>query len=97
MAEMEENQKKWAQIVAKAWMDESFKNELLSNPKKVMEENGMKFKNDFNLKIVEAKNSEISFILPAKPEGSLSEEELKNIAAAGTSCCGGGAGATASA
>ena len=87
MAEMEEDQKKWAQIVAKAWMDESFKNELLSNPKKVMEENGMSFSNDFHLKIVESKNNEVCFVLPAKPEGSLSEEELKNIAAAGGSFC----------
>ena len=68
-------------------MDESFKNELLSNPKKVMEENGMSFKNDFNLKIVESKNNEVCFVLPEKPEGSLSEEELKNIAAAGASWC----------
>ena len=84
---MEENQKKWAQIVAKAWMDEGFKNKLLNDPKGVMEAAGLKFDASHTLRIYEAKKNEICFVLPQKPEGSLSEEELKNIAAAGTFQC----------
>ena len=82
---MEENQKKWAQVVAKAWMDESFKKELFKNPKQVLKDNGMSF--DMDCKIVEAKQNELCFVLPAKPEGNLSEQELRNIAAASAPQC----------
>ncbi len=87
MATYEENQKKWAQLVARAWMDESFKQELLSDPKQVFKDNGMTFEKDCDFRIVEAKRDEFCFILPAKPEGNLSETELKNIAAAGGTIC----------
>ena len=84
---MKDNQKKWAQIVAKAWMDESFKKKLLNDPKGVMKGAGLKFDASQTIRIYEAKKNEFCFVLPAKPEGNLSEEELKSIAAAGGDNC----------
>ena len=37
---IEENKKLWAKIVAKAWCDEAYKAELLSNPEQVLKAEG---------------------------------------------------------
>lgn len=81
----EENQKKWAQIVAKAWIDPQFKSKLLSHPETILEEHGITFQKNMKCKVIEAHKNEICFVLPVKPEGNLSETELRNIAAAGAS------------
>ena len=73
--------KKWAEIVAKAWMDEKFKQELLANPSKILKEYGIET-SGIDYQIVENTKSKCYFVLPAKPEGNLSEHDLKNIAAA---------------
>ncbi len=87
MASKEENQKKWAQLVARAWMDESFKRELLNDPRGVCEASGLKFDKELTLRIIESNKNELCFVLPEKPEGDLSESELRNIAAAGSPTC----------
>lgn len=76
--------KEWAEIVAKAWMDERFKKELLSHPEKVLKEYGIDLPGS-KFKVVEDTGNTVHLVLPKKPEGNLSEHELKNIAAAGFS------------
>ena len=73
--------KKWSQIVVKAWTDPQFKKELLTHPDKVLKENGINTQGR-RVKIRENNEQELNFILPIQPEG-LSAEELKKIAAAG--------------
>ncbi len=87
---LEENRRKWNEVIAKAWMDPQFKSKLLANPDQVLKEHGISAKNG-NFKIIQARKNEYCLILPEKPEGSFSETELRNIAAAGNSgsdpCC----------
>lgn len=73
-------QNKWAEIVAKAWHDEKFKKELLTNPEKVLSEHGIK--GIKGVKIVENTNETTYLVLPEKPAKSgLTKDELKKIAA----------------
>jgi hypothetical protein len=75
-----------AQIVAKAWQDENFKQELLSNPKAVLErEMGQKSPADFELTVVEETSNHMYIVLPMKPSNikdsqELSEEALETVA-----------------
>lgn len=79
-------QKAWAKIVAKAWTDEEFRQKLLKNPEKVLKDMGIAIPSGIKLELHEQSNKKIHLILPNKPEGSLSEQELKSVA--GGICCG---------
>ena len=82
MKNSSEENRKWSQIVAKAWIDPQFKTKLLSHPEQVLREHGLAHGN-LKYRIIEAHKNEICLVLPAKPEGNMSEAELRNIAAAG--------------
>ncbi len=79
--------KNWAKVVAKAWADEKFKKRLLENPDQVLRENGIDLPKDRHVKIHANDSKLVHFTLPEKPEGDLSENELKNIAAGGEGPC----------
>jgi len=81
MAKKETFEKAWAKIVAKAWTDEAFKKKLLQNPEKVLKEMGVAFPADVKLEMHEQKENELHLVLPARPQKTLSEQELKQIAA----------------
>ncbi len=78
---IEEMSKKWAEIVAKAWMQEGFKKELLAHPEKVLKEHGIDL-HGTRCKIHADSKEMINLVLPNKPAGNLSEQALKAIAAA---------------
>ncbi len=82
----EDMQKKWAQIVAKAWNDEKFKEKLLKNPEQVLKEHGFELPQGHKFQIHEEKSKIHHLILPQKPEGEISTEELKNVSG-GFSLC----------
>lgn len=75
-----------AQLVARAWQDENFKQELLSNPKAVFERQlGQTAPAGVEITVVEETPNHIYMVLPAKPsaiEGSeeLSDEALEAVA-----------------
>ena len=50
---IEANKKLWAKIVAKAWCDESFKAELLSNPEQVLKAEGAEIPEGVHVHVVE--------------------------------------------
>ena len=79
----EEIRKKWAQVVAKAWKDEKFKSKLLSNPTQVLKEHGIEVHENKTFRVIEEGKSEVCLILHALPSESLSEVDLRKIAAAG--------------
>jgi hypothetical protein len=78
-----------ARIIAKAWKDEAYKQELLTNPKAAIErEFGVEFPADVNVQVLEENSTSLHFVLPMSPVAiaqELSEEQLEAIA--------GGAGA----
>lgn len=79
----EEMRKKWAQVVAKAWTDEKFKKKLMEQSGQVLKEHGIEASSGQHFKIIEDTKTTRYLVIPSKPEGKLSETELKNMAAAG--------------
>lgn len=73
-----------ARIIAKAWKDETYKKELLTNSKATLEkEFGVQFPEELNVQVSEENPSSLYFVLPMSPAAiaqELSEEDLEAIA-----------------
>ena len=67
---------KYSDIIKKAWKDPKFKEELYKNPKEVLVKEGIEIPQETQVFIHENTDKEFHFILPKKPEGSLTEDEL---------------------
>ena len=78
---MKQNKQRFTEIVTKAWTDESFKQRLLMHPKETLQQYGIE-SSSRNVKILENSHNTSYFVLPEKPRGNLSENELRQIAAA---------------
>jgi hypothetical protein len=63
-----EHRKKMAKVVAKAWSDESFKNKLFSDPKTVLEANGIDVPPGLTVKVVEQTKELVYIVIPFRPE-----------------------------
>lgn len=57
-----------AKVVAKAWSSESFKEKLISEPKAVLEENGINIPAGLEIKVVEQTKELVYIVIPFKPE-----------------------------
>ncbi|MEM7593393.1 MAG: NHLP leader peptide family RiPP precursor [Cyanobacteria bacterium P01_A01_bin.83] len=73
-----------ARIIAKAWKDESYKQELLSNPKAIFErEFGVELPEEVSVQVLEENATTLNFVLPMAPQtqdSEISEEQLEAIA-----------------
>jgi hypothetical protein len=73
-----------AHIIANAWKDETYKKELLNNPRAVIErEFNVKLPSDVNVIVMEENSSNFYFVLPMRPNFSrteLSDEQLEAVA-----------------
>jgi hypothetical protein len=74
-----------AKIIAKAWQDERFKQELLSNPKAVFsEELGQSLPDEVEIRVIQENPTTLYLVLPMKPVVTngeeLSEEQLESVA-----------------
>jgi hypothetical protein len=79
----------WSRLVAKAWSDDSLRQRLLSDPRSVMEENGLPIPPGKEVRIVENSENVIYLPLAAKPsQAELSEEELSLATGRGTFSAG---------
>lgn len=72
-------------LVQRAWEDETFKQELLSNPKAVYtRESGEELPKDLEIEIIQESANKVYLVLPNNPapatEGELSEEALEAVA-----------------
>lgn len=82
---IEENKKLWAKIVTKAWCDEAFKAELLSNTEQVLKAEGAEIPEGVHVHMVEERKpstvEEIYLYLPPVNQSiTLEEEEMKKAA-----------------
>jgi hypothetical protein len=79
--------KKWAQVIAKAWIDEEFKEKLLKNPAKTLAAMGIEIPAGQKIEIHAGSEKVIHLVLPQKPAGVLSEQDLiKLVGGAGQDC-----------
>lgn len=72
-----------ADLIAKAWKDEAFKQELISNPKAVYaRELGQQLPEHLNIRVMEETSSTLCLVLPKSPQVTeeLSEEALQAVA-----------------
>jgi hypothetical protein len=74
-----------AKIIARAWQDEAFKQELLSNPKAVFsQEIGHSIPDEVEIRVIEENPTTLYMVLPMKPViatgDELSEEQLEAVA-----------------
>lgn len=78
--QQDEQAKVYGRIVAKAWTDESFKQRLLSDTAAVLKAEGVAIAEGTAVHMVENTDQVIHVILPAKPAGTLSDEQLGQVA-----------------
>ncbi len=77
-----------ASLVAKAWQDDNFKNEFISNPKAVIQrETGKEIPADVQINVLEETPKQAYFVIPNKPDvdssEELSDEALETVAGGG--------------
>ncbi len=71
-----------AKLIARALKDESFRNELRSDPKTAIEkEFGMKFPDEINIHLVEENENEVCLVIPHNfsDTNELTDEELESL------------------
>ena len=66
--EIKEHRKRMAKVVAKAWSDESFKKKLFSEPKAVLESQGITVPTGLEVKVVEQTDKLVYIVIPFKPD-----------------------------
>jgi hypothetical protein len=89
----------WSHVVAQAWKDPDFKQELLNNPKNTLEKAlGVKLPRGVTFRIIEDTATTVTLVLPALPDdftpGGPSDAELREMLAmaktdvrSGDRCC----------
>lgn len=61
-----------AEIIAKAWEDERFRQELLSNPKKAIAKRlGAKLTESLEVRVVQETPNNLYLVLPVKPDDTV--------------------------
>ena len=80
-----------AQLIDRAMKDETFRQELLRDPKGVFErELGIRLPEHITMQVLEESPTHIYLVLPqplARPEMELADEELENVAGGSTADC----------
>ena len=77
-----------AQVIAKAWKDDAFAEELRANPKAVIEREwgkiqpGAKLPDDLEIRVVEETPTTLYLVLPARPpvRGEVPSADLESVA-----------------
>lgn len=70
-----------AELIARAWKDESFKKRLLKDPKAVVEElSGEQFPADLKISVFEETPTSVCLVIPRDPDSELTEEDLAKVA-----------------
>jgi hypothetical protein len=72
-----------AKIVARAWQDDEFRRQFVTDPKRQFEERlGFKLPDALRMTVHEEDENSLHFVIPMKPKealGELSDEELETV------------------
>jgi hypothetical protein len=83
----EEQAKKMQRIIAKAWMDDGFKQMLLADPAAALKQEGIAVPDGVQVKAVENTDKVFHLVLPPKPTSDeLSEDQLEAVAGGAKTC-----------
>ena len=63
----EEQGKKYAKLIAKAWSDESFKEKLMSDSRAILEAEGISVPPGVDVKVMEQTETQLFVVIPKKP------------------------------
>jgi hypothetical protein len=82
MAAGSETMKRWSQLVAQAWTDERFKQQLITKPAAVLREHGIEVPAGVEVRVVEPTEKLLYFLLPPKPAdgAELTSSQLTGVA-----------------
>ena len=82
----ERNKIIWGEIVARAWRDEAYKQQLIANPKQVLSDAGMAVDEGVEVQIIEDTPTTRHLVFPVAPSGgqSLTEDQLELVAGGGS-------------
>ncbi|MFZ2955984.1 MAG: NHLP leader peptide family RiPP precursor [Candidatus Ozemobacteraceae bacterium] len=61
-------------MIAKVWADQTFKEKLIAEPRKVLEAEGIKVPEGVEVKVVEQTDKTIYFVIPKAEGGSVIED-----------------------
>jgi hypothetical protein len=76
---IQEQSKMYAQIIARAWQDDVFRQRLIASPTAVFEENGIRVSNGVTIRVMESTPDTYYVCLPLRPD-ELSDEMLDQVA-----------------
>jgi hypothetical protein len=85
--ERQEQMKRMAKVIAKAWSDESFKERLLSDPSAVLEAEGISVRKGAEVKVVEETEKLSYFVIPMLPDNVKDLDTMEQQAAASMVIC----------
>ena len=71
----------WEKVIAKAWQDNAFKEQLKANPVAVLRDQGIDIPHSVQIRVLEDSERVVHLTLPARPpERELSDEDLDAVA-----------------
>ncbi len=73
-------QKNYSKIIAKAWSNPQFKEQLRKDPEGVLKAEGIEIPKGVKLTLCENTDTQFYFVLPNKPAGELTEKQLESVA-----------------
>jgi hypothetical protein len=68
-----EDQRKWTQLVKRAWTDETLKHQLLNDPAPLLREHGIAIPAGAYVRVVQDKDTVACIVEPVKPADDLAE------------------------
>jgi Nitrile hydratase, alpha chain len=75
------NRDNWVRVIAKAWSDPTFEKKLMANPGQVLREENIEVPPNATIHVLKNTEKDLNLVIPSKPKGELSEDELKKKAA----------------
>jgi len=70
----------YGKVIARAWRDPSFKAKLIADPQSTLKQAGVSIPAGVTVKVLENTDMHFHLVLPVRPAGALSDEELDQAA-----------------
>ncbi len=81
--EMDEQRKKLAQVIKKAWTDEAFMAKLLEDATTVLAEEGIELPEGMKVKALKITKELSYLVIPPKPTGAITDGDLDRVVGTG--------------